>query len=175
MEWNHLRQKFQVKSKTPLKKNKRTVVVSCNKSQMKFCTRQTNEKIPFIHFPFVSGTSFCCGSLWMGWGWGVICCSQPFCQKVPLCTPMLLTRLTDMKKLPVCSDQCLASWLVECLASLKPNCWIFLDTINVISVKLCSMVLFAELFLCIPFCGDLDRISRSQQCQIVFTKKTFCS
>ena len=48
------------------------------------------------------------------------------------------------------------SWLVETF-----NNRIFSDTINVIKVKLCMMVLFIELYH--------DPISRSQECQTFLT------
>ena len=51
------------------------------------------------------------------------------------------------------------------------NIGIFSDTINVINVKFCMMVVFTELypFMQLTF-SDLDCISRSQQCQTVLTE-----
>ena len=46
------------------------------------------------------------------------------------------------------------------------NIAIYTDTINVINVKLCMMVLLIDYT---PF-SDLDHISRSQQCQTVLTE-----
>ena len=53
------------------------------------------------------------------------------------------------------------------------NTVIYSDTINVITVTLCIMVLLSELYLFISLSSDLDHISRSQQCQSVLTEKLF--
>ena len=45
-----------------------------------------------------------------------------------------------MKNVSVCNDQCWAGWvIVQCGKNF--NVAIFLDTINVVNVKLCMMVL----------------------------------
>ena len=59
-----------------------------------------------------------------------------------------------------------ASWVIVWHGK-NFNVAIFLDTINVINVKLCLMVLLIELYL--PFdtaSNDFNPISRSQQCQL---------
>ena len=51
------------------------------------------------------------------------------------------------------------------------NAVIFSDTINVINVKLCMMVLLSELYLFISLSVIFDHISTSQKCQTVLTAK----
>ena len=46
----------------------------------------------------------------------------------------------------------------------------FLETMNVIKVKLCMMVVLIALYPVVPLLSDLDCISRSQQCQTVLTE-----
>ena len=49
--------------------------------------------------------------------------------------------------------------LVKCLSLSKTfNVGIYCDTIKVINVTLCMMVLLTELYLFIPTCSDLDHI-----------------
>ena len=64
-----------------------------------------------------------------------------------------------------CSREILYMFLVSQVSGLveKFNIGIFSDTINVINVKLCMMVLHIELYL-FSTLSDLDIISRSQQC-----------
>ena len=49
------------------------------------------------------------------------------------------------------------------------NVGIYSDTINVLHVKLCMMILLIELYLFTTL-SDLDHISRSQQCRTVLTE-----
>ena len=49
------------------------------------------------------------------------------------------------------------------------NMGIFSDTVNVINVKLCMMILLVELYLLIPF-NVLDLISRLQHCRAVLSE-----
>ena len=44
------------------------------------------------------------------------------------------------------------------------NTWVFSDTLNVINVRVCMMVLLIELYLF----SDLNHSLRSQQCETVF-------
>ena len=70
-----------------------------------------------------------------------------------------------MKNVSLCNDQC---WSV-CGKTFKVA--VFSDTINMINVKFCMMVLLIELY---PFTSLsvilIDRISRSQQCQTLLTE-----
>ena len=44
------------------------------------------------------------------------------------------------------------------------NNGIYSDTMNMINIKLCMMILLTELYMFIPLFIYLDQISRSQQC-----------
>ena len=50
------------------------------------------------------------------------------------------------------------------------NIVIYSDTINVINLKLCMMILLIEFFLCIPLSVTLTIFQSSQQCQKVLTE-----
>ena len=52
-----------------------------------------------------------------------------------------------MKKVSLCSnDQCLAGWVIAWHGK-NLNVAIFSDTINVVNVKLCMMVILIEIYL----------------------------
>ena len=51
------------------------------------------------------------------------------------------------------------------------NVAIFSDTVNIINVKLCMMVVLSYLYPFIPLSVTLIVISRSQQCQTVLNEK----
>ena len=53
------------------------------------------------------------------------------------------------------------------------NVAIFSDTINMINVKICMVVIFIELYPFKPLLVTLT-ISRSQQCQTVLTENFIC-
>ena len=58
-----------------------------------------------------------------------------------------------------------------CTLVENSNSGIFSDTVNIINVKLCMMVLYIKLLPVHKTFSDLDIILRSQQCQIVLPEK----
>ena len=77
-----------------------------------------------------------------------------------------------MKHVSPCNDQCDGGWQPSILKWKKlNNDVIFLDTINMINVKLCMMVVLIELYPFIPILVTLTVcISRSQCGQTVLTE-----
>ena len=68
-----------------------------------------------------------------------------------------------------------AGWLASqvSICGKTFNIVIFLDTINILNVKLCIMVVFIELYQFIPLAGGHYCISSSQQCQTVLTENLY--
>ena len=79
--------------------------------------------------------------------------------------------LYDLCDSCVYSREIINMFSVSQVSRLVKNCniEIFSDTINVISVKLCMMILLVELYLLIPF-NVLDLISRLQHCRAVLSE-----
>ena len=82
-----------------------------------------------------------------------------------------LTHMKNCKSIMV-SIRPAACWLSG--VAKKINIVIFSDTINVINVKLCMMLLLIDLYLFIPL-SVTDHISRSKECQTILTEKFMLS